>query len=556
MSWRAASSINRREVASNLFWTGIGVITSSRLAVAAAQHGGDPVVETRSGKIRGEYQEGVYTFKGIPYAATTTGANRFMPPQRREPWSGVRDTRQFGPMALQRIGNDATYKKVVGGYFPQQPFPASEDCLAVNVWTSELGSGNKLPVMVWLHPGGFMSGAGNSAWCIGDHLARSQNVVVVTLNHRLNIFGFLHLGELGNKKFSDSGNVGMLDVISALTWVQENIAAFGGDPDSVTIFGESGGGSKVATLLAMPLAKGLFHRAIIQSGVGVWALGQDEATDCAFKVIDRLGITPARLDELQSISADAIAAASKDVMCWPVVGSGLALPQQPFGFSAPKISSGVPLLIGTTKDEGTYYTINDRFREIQDETDLRRALINAHFWDGVDTARANRSISAYRNLHPDQSMTEMFVGITTNYIREHAYMIAERKTVQNRAPVYMYLFTWEPPAFKSYKSGHCMEIPFVFDRVDAASSLFGATPNPNALAMARKISTSWANFARLGDPSVAGQPKWQAYDLGERFTMELNYEWRPLSDPYSGDRQAFEELRHSRSPTVWGFPHQ
>src|SRR4051794_18965023 len=232
-----------------------------------------PVVETAAGKLRGIASGGISAFKGIPYGAPTGGANRFMPPQPPAPWSGIREAASCHAQAPQMPGRPERRPELRTILGPADTSPESEDCLTLNVWTPGIGpaasNGAKLPVMVWLHGGAFAYGSGNRAVTDGANLARSGDVVVVSVNHRLNIFGFLHLADLGGERYAHSGNAGVLDLVAALEWVRDNIAAFGGDPGNVTIFGESGGGGKVSVLLAMPRARELFHRAVIQSGAAI-----------------------------------------------------------------------------------------------------------------------------------------------------------------------------------------------------------------------------------------------------------------------------------------------
>ncbi len=342
-------------------YAGFAILGSS---AARAQQPG-PIAESAAGKVRGVLQEGVNVFKGVPYGASTTGKNRFMPARKPDPWTGVKDALSYGPSAPQ--GNGQTVARGVG--------PISEDCLVLNVWTRGLNDGVKRPVMVWIHGGGFATLSGSSPAYDGVNLAKRGDVVVITLNHRLNVFGFLHLGDLAGAQFAESGNVGMLDLVHALKWVRDNIRHFGGDPDNVTIFGESGGGRKVSTLLAMPDAKGLFHRAIIESGPGVHLQPRDLATEIAAGVLNELDLPVSQISRIQELPMEKILAAysvvegrldaqsrDKGVIeqhgLVPTVGVS-ALPANPFDPVAPEISANMPLLIGTNKHEMALFLRNE-----------------------------------------------------------------------------------------------------------------------------------------------------------------------------------------------------
>ncbi len=327
-------------------------------------------VKTANGSLRGYVDNGVHVFKGVPYAASTAGANRFHPPQKRAPWSGVRDAVQFGERPPQVLGGEPAEM------LPTDPRePLGEDCLVMNIWTPNPAAGQR-PVMVWLHGGGFASGSGSYSIYEGRELARKHDVVSISINHRLNVLGFLYLAQYGGK-WADASNVGMLDIVAALEWVRDNIAAFGGDPRNVTIFGQSGGAGKVSTLMAMPAARGLFHRAIAQSGAALTAIPVEQAVKTTEQILQRLKITPDRLDQLQTVPFAQLIDVLRPAAGPPLPGAGpvldgKSLPVNPFDPAAPVQSASVPFLTGTTATEMTFFAPDDQLMPI-DEATLRTA---------------------------------------------------------------------------------------------------------------------------------------------------------------------------------------
>lgn len=529
----------KTSAASSLTLAAPGSFARSLVTPVAGTSAAKPVVRTNAGKVRGFVSGGVNTFRGIPYGATTAGMNRFVSPKRPEPWSGVRDASQFGPMAFQDPPLKGIYAEVLHGLAPVEPLNMSEDCLCLNVWTPELGTGHDRPVMVWMHPGGVVFWAGNSDWTDGANLARHHDVVVVSLNHRLGPLGFLYLDDIAGPAYAGSGNAGMQDIVAALKWVQENIAAFGGNPDNVTIFGESGGGWKVSALLAMPAAKGLFHKAIIEYDVLIKGLPRQKAAATTTEILGKLGIKESVVDQLHKIPAEQLQEAAKGQNFVPVV-DGVVLPRDPFFPDAPDISTQIPLIIGNNRSEVAYWFLLSGIPDLADDAALKE-YVKSHM--GLNDIMAERSIELYRRLNPSASRIDTVIGIARAGIRTEIRTVAELKLKKADTPVFRYEFEWEAPGFDGhYHSSHTFELPFVFDNVDAAPQLYGPTPDPRRYDLARNMSGAWTAFAHNGNPSHPGLPEWKPYTLPNRAAMLLNYASELINDPDSDERVAFEQL--------------
>jgi para-nitrobenzyl esterase len=505
---------------------------------ALGQPASGVVVETTAGNVRGTARNGVHSFKGIPYGASTAGTNRFMPPQKPMPWPGVRDAFDFGHQSPQNM----RFTEVLA----PQANPAEgfdEDCLVLNVWTPGPNDGRKRPVMFWIHGGGFAQESGSWPWIDGEALARRGDVVVVTINHRLNVFGYLHLGDVGGEKYAAAGNAGMLDLVAGLQWVRDNVAQFGGDPGKVMIFGESGGGAKTCTLLAMPAAKGLFHRAAIQSGSWLRGTPREDATATARMVLQELGISASNIDEIQRVPVQKLLAVKAGGLgplpprrgalrlgFSPVV-DGKILPSHPFDPVATPVSADIPLLVGCTEYEATLFYLADESVFALDEAGMRKRIAEM-----IDEPMASRAIDTYRKANPRATPSDLFLLLASDRLaRMDAIRLAERKHAQGRAPVFMYLFTWNSPALGGkLRSPHTVEIPFVFDNTDIPTVM---TKAATAKALAAKTSDAWIAFARNGDPNHRGLPTWPAYTPKDRRTMVLNDACQVVDDPGSEARK-------------------
>ncbi len=504
--------------------------------MCASSYAKKPVVaETIAGLVSGEENNGIYSFKGIPYGASTAGAMRFKPPHPVKAWEGVRDGRTFGPICPQ-TGPVATGQdpKTSSGYSMTgviEKLPISEDCLVLNVWTP--ATDGKRPVMVWYHGRGYAQGAGSEDWYDGTALAKRGDVVVVTVNHRLNVFGYLHAEEIGGETFAGSGMAGMLDAALALQWVRDNIAEFGGDPNNVTIFGESGGGAKVSTLLAMPSAKGLFHKAIIQSGAGLMARQAEEATAHAEQLFNQLGLEPGDMAGLQNLPLEKIlAAASATGERFRPVMEGRYLPRQPFDKTATQWSVDIPIMIGTNKDESALFNAADPKLNQLTEAELR-TRVEEKYGDLAD-----KLLAAYRENRPSASPWDRFITLESDAaFRIPSIKLAEAQLAVSTAPVYMYLVGWETNYGGGiFKSPHAVEIALVFSHVDRVP-LSG--DKPDRFEMEAAMSEAWIAFARTGDPNHSGIPTWKPYSLDSRETLYFDVPAKLVNDPHRSEREAW-----------------
>lgn len=512
-----------------------GLLATARGGFAAAE----PVVETASGKVRGRVENGVYTFLGVPYGAPTGGERRFLPPQKPEAWAGVRDALMIGHKSPQ---NRSSIIPEWGQLESKED--AGEDCLVLNVWTSGLGASRKKPVMLWLHGGGYAVGSAGWAPYSGSQLAAKHDVVAVGCNHRLNLFGYLYLADTGVDKFAQASNVGMLDIVATLQWIHDNIAAFGGDPSRVTIFGESGGGGKVSTLMAMPAAKGLFHRAIVESGAELRGTPRENAAAAAGRYLAKLNLKPSQAGQLQKMTVEQLQAAmpGTGVAGGPVV-DGKSLPEKPWEPDAPALSATVPLIIGSNATEAT-------FNQATPLDDMDDAALKAQVKRSarVDDAEANTLIAAYKKDHPvniDAYLalaSDQFMGMV---VQTEADRKAAQSAVAGNAPVYRYFFAWKTPVRGGkLRTPHGLEIPFVMDNVDAAQSYTGT--GKDRYPLAAKMAGAWAAFAHTGNPNHKGLIEWPAYKTDLKLTMVFDNECKVASNPGGEARAALEAAQKAR----------
>ena len=505
------------------------LLVGAAIAAFAQQITGEnvAVANTDAGKVRGYINNGIFTYKGIPYAE----AKRFESPQKPKPWTGVRSSMTYGPVAPLMTPTNVTAAGDESEFVFNHSWGFSgEDCMRVNVWTPSISDGKKRPVMFWIHGGGFTAGSSQELPSYdGENLAKKGDVVVVSINHRLNILGYLDLSAYGDK-YKNSANLSVLDMRVALEWVKANIANFGGDPNNVTIFGQSGGGAKVNTLMAMPSAKGLFHKAINQSGAfRSNMMGKTETQAITAEVLKVLKLAPNQVDSLQKIPFADLSAAGNQALRnitermraegKPIPGFGLSwgpsidgdlLPYQPMSPEALELSKNVPLLIGTVKNEFAVFAGTSMANAPLDKV---MEAIKKQQGDKTDAF-----VAAVKKAYPNDKKPSDMMSVDMTFRPGAVNQANIKSALPGGAPVYMYLFSWQSPVMDGkYKAVHCMEIPFVFNNIARCAEMTGATKE--AYALATKMSQSWINFARTGNPAHAGLPAWEKYSEAKGATM-------------------------------------
>jgi para-nitrobenzyl esterase len=520
-----------------------GDLNSIKAAAGTAE------VVTDSGAVSGYVRKGIFTFKGIPYAASTEGDRRFLPPIKPQTWSGVRSCRQYGYVCPQAARTGWANDEEAFLFSWDDGVP-SEDCLHLNLWTPGINDGKKRPVMVWLHGGGFSAGSGQELLSYdGENLARRGDVVVVTLNHRLNVFGFLDLSKYG-EQYTSSANAGLLDIVSALQWVRENIAGFGGDPALVTIFGQSGGGGKVSALMGMPAAKGLFHRAIVESGSMLRAGNQEKSQRLADLVVAELGLTRDSIDRIRNLPYQQVLQAGQkvlrehnpmpagipnfrklaDLLGFAPVVDGNVLPAHPFEPHASALSAEVPMIIGTTLNEFVT-ALNHPEYENMTSADLEQR-VGAAFGD-----KAPQVLAAFRQRTPNAKPFDVWSRIAAASVRQSALEQATAKALAGGAPAYVYWFAWQTPILDGRpRAFHCSEIAFVFDNTDRCENMTAGSADARALAAI--MSEAWIHFARTGNPNHAGMPHWPVFSTSTSPTMIFDNRPRAENGPDADEQRS------------------
>jgi para-nitrobenzyl esterase len=524
------TGINRRTALVGLgLGTGFAIMPWSRVAAAD-----DPVVETACGKVVGARQPGVNVFRGIRYGESTAGG-RFLPPIAATPRAGITDAKIAGHSAPQIPGAGhpiaAWYTKIE---------PVSEDCLFLNVFAPSAMPETKKPVMVWLHGGSWMNCAGSAPGFDGTHLARDGDVVVVTINHRINIFGHIRL-ESRDERFADSGNTGVLDMVLALRWVRDNVAGFGGDPDNVTIFGQSGGAAKVATLMAFPPARGLFHKAIMQSfSGGAHMRTGEEAARMAHDVAVAAGLERADPEALQALPMDRLIATMKVMTdaVYPIIDNRNFF-HHPYDPVMAEGAADIPLLIGNAATEATWFMGGDMKNFDLQDADARNRIGR---YLGIEAAETRQIIEAYRATLTDPTSTDLLIAIVTDFqFRKNTMNFAAMRATQGTAPVYYYIFDWRTPVFGGVlKTPHTLEVPFVFGSTEAAVASVGN--GPEVAALTQTVQSIWTNFARSGSPRTTAITDWPTYQSQTRPAMMININPAVAQDPGGAARQAIAKL--------------
>lgn len=517
----------------------LAALSSCQTVLITAREGSvdDVIVQTKTGAVRGRRVNGVCRFRGIPYATPPVGGRRFLPPEPAARWDGVRDASDFGPAAMQIPSVLETERGL--------PDEMSEDCLTLNIWAPDdaRSTGNPLPVLMWIHGGSFINGSGSMPWYDGTVLAARGDVVVVAVNYRLGVFGYLDLSAIAGPGYAGGGNAGLLDQVACLIWIRDNIASFGGDPNRVCVVGESAGAMSVGTLLATPAAQGLLHRAILQSGTPV-GQPRPHAEANAADLFDELHLpaTQAGLSDLLEIDAaellDAAAQITSRAMLaaqtgarssfpWSPVVDGIAVPEDPKTAIRSGASASVPVLIGTTQDE-----MRITRRIFPDRPPMSEDLLHEHLRDTFGP-RAGEARAAYGQWDPKASPDDLWDTIMSDRIFAVPTADFIESRTACRAPTWTYLFDWRSSAEGGrYGAAHTLEIPFVFGTFDAPGvAEFMGRPPAEAERLAGAMQDAWVSFARDGVPAADGLPEWPACDDGRQPTMMLGDDVRVLDDP-------------------------
>lgn len=498
----------------------------------------DLIVQTRSGKVQGYKQGSISVWKGIPFAQPPTGSRRFRAPQKPVSWAGVHEATTFGPMAPQVAEMGMSMVGEIGADQAVEMRPMSEDCLFLNIWSPGT-DGEKRPVLVYIHGGAFTLGSASDPWYDGTSFAARHNIVVVSLNYRLGILGFVSLIDLAGAEASYTANCGLLDQIAALQWVRENIAAFGGDPDNVTVMGESAGAMSIGALLGMPAAKGLFWRAILQSGATGNLPTHPQATRVAQALLAKLGLSPSQLSALSDVPLESLLKVQPElgrefggVQALSPLIDGETLPRHPLAMIAQGSAAGVAILLGSNRDEWRLFAMLSGGPKV-DEAQLKQL-----FGD-----EAQHTLAVYTEARADRSPELAWVDLMSDLVfRILALRLAEGQ-VRQGAPVWMYRFDWESPAFGGVLgAAHAMDIPFVFNTLDMPLSRLFTGDSPTRQQLSDLMHASWAAFIRDGTPALASLPAWPRYDLERRATMIWSDTPHVVNDPQGQIRPLWEHL--------------
>jgi para-nitrobenzyl esterase len=526
-----SDSFSRRDVLRTAgAYVGAAAVSGLSPLAWSAHSSSSTIATTEAGKIRGLVNQGIHSFKGVRYGADTA-ARRFMPALAPTSWNKTLDAIEYGAASPQSGKEEEA---------------TSEDCLFLNIWTPGLRDGAKRPVMFYIHGGAYSHGSGSSPMYDGTRLCRRGDVVVVTVNHRLNAFGYLYLARLGGPHFADSGNAGMLDLVMGLRWVRDNIAEFGGDPNRVMLFGQSGGGAKIATLMAMPVARGLFHRAATMSGQQVTASGPLNATNRAHAFLDALKLSPDRIEEVRNLPRESVieAMAATD----PVIGKGSLyfgpvlderwLQQHPFYPDAPAISAHVPMIIGNTHDETRLLIGGSDAAAFSMGWEQLPAKLAANMRVDITPEVV---VAAYREMYPQYSPSDVFFAATTAARSWRGAIIEVEARASQGSPAYAYELDWKSP-IEGGKWGapHTLDIPLVFDNIDKKGSLTGTSAD--AQKVADQMSEAFIAFAKTGSPNTAAIPQWDPYQLPKRQTMVFDVQSQLASDPRGKERELFAKV--------------
>ncbi len=492
------------------------------------------IADTAYGKVQGISNSGIKEFKGVPYGASTAGKNRFMPPKKPAAWTGLRECFAYGQISPQTISPPTSDYGQLIQWDLHYGTGMGEDVLTLNIWTPALKDGGKRPVMVSFHGGGFATGSGNGPQYDGTQLSKLADCVVVTVNHRLASFGYLHLADLGAPpEFAYSGVAGMMDLVASLEWVRDNIENFGGDPAKVMIFGQSGGGAKTSTMLAIPSAKGLFRSAGIQSGSTIRSQTREQGTKSAEALLAKLGINKSNIADLQKLPWQQILEAQTSITgaAFSPVVDGKILPHHPFDPTAPPESADVPIIISNTLEDAALRLTNFDLTE-----EGLRTMMNQRYG-----AKAEEMLAMYRNRYPQKSPYLIQAQIDTDAgSRRSANLQAERKSAAGKAPAYLYLWTFASTGFGGkFGAVHGVDVSATFNNYRDG---VGGTGSEEERALWARFATSWVSMARNGDPNNSKIPHWPAYDVNQRATMIFDREVRVENDPRGEIRKFWESM--------------